>query len=368
MKNLIITVLIFTFFSHLAQCQESYSQEEKLKSVEKADLETSRSIDLLINAIKKNDSVAVKCLVLKNPNLIYETNSEGLSPIVASIDAEAGWEIYQFLLEKGKEYKAAIYPLKYPFHNAIATSNKIQITMLLLKSSDSSFVNTFDCFGDTPVDIALKIKESNVKSVILKKLKDSGGLSSKEIRLAKAEAELKAKQAAALSNEKQLQEIKAAKSKEEAELAANYPVKYPLHQAILDYNKLKIFALLSKKDVSINEFDCYGQTPCDITKKISNPGRGLEIFNLLRTHGGATSEEVKAFANDTSTDPKASFWEYKTVFYSDLELIGTSFEERMNKLGQEGWEMISHRRAKSSFPIEEWGVEASLKRKAIKKN
>ncbi|EKD80849.1 MAG: hypothetical protein ACD_39C02123G0001 [uncultured bacterium] len=141
-----------------------------------------------------------------------------------------------------------------------------------------------------------------------------------------------------------------------------YPAKYPLHQAVLDYNKPAIAELIASSSISINAFDCYECTPCDVARKLTDPGKGLEIFNLLKNAGGSTAAEVKKFAalKDGKNVDQPS-WEYQTIFFTDMELITISFDERVNELGKEGWEMISSRRAKSDF--DGWGFEASLKRK-----
>lgn len=170
----------------------------------------------------------------------------------------------------------------------------------------------------------------------------------------------------------QTQIIEEVKAKEEEDKKRDYPQKFPLHWAVINFDKPKIKELLSSSEISINAFDFDENTPCDVAKKIPDPGKGLEIFNLLKAAGGATSDEVKNFSsgksnsgtpqNDTQSQQAETAWEYKTCFFSDLDLMLESFDSRVNKLGQEGWEMISSRRAKGPS----WGFEVSLKRQVKK--
>ncbi len=153
-----------------------------------------------------------------------------------------------------------------------------------------------------------------------------------------------------------------AKQLKEAINKKEYPTKFPLHQAVLDYNKPLIIELLASTSIAINSFDCYDETACDTAFRLQDAGKGLEIYNLLKASGGSTATEVKKFATKKIiASDESPVWECKTMFISDSNLTSQSFESRMNEMGRNGWELISQRRARTSYG--EWGVEAYLKRK-----
>ena len=63
----------------------------------------------------------------------------------------------------------------------------------------------------------------------------------------------------------------------------------PLHGAA-DYGRKEIAELLIAEGADVNEMDKDGSTPLDVAIRSDEP----ELADLLRKHGGKTSEELKA--------------------------------------------------------------------------
>lgn len=258
------------------------------------------------------------------------------------------------LIEALEKASATVYKNanQFPLHLAVRSGEPAVIITAIKSSPDQ--INAVDVYNKTPLDVALQLLTSGEKITIVQAVKNAGGKTFKELEQIKLAAEKEEEaQKTVLAKEAEL--------RKEAELKAVYPSQYPLHQAVLDYNKPAILKLIASSGVSINTFDCYENTPCDVATKLPDPGKGLEIFNLLKNAGGSTAAEVKQFAALKSpADLAKPLWEYNTVFFTDTELLLKPFDQRVNELGEEGWEMISNRRAKGTY---DWGVEASLKRK-----
>ena len=75
----------------------------------------------------------------------------------------------------------------------------------------------------------------------------------------------------------------------------------PLHYAAFGGHK-EIAELLIASDADMNVKDNWGRTPLDLAIQYNKP----EISNLLRTHGGKTSEELKAAGKQSSSSSERS--------------------------------------------------------------
>lgn len=118
----------------------------------------------------------------------------------------------------------------------------------------------------------------------------------KEAEKSRAAAEKK-KQEQILAEKLRLETEK--KNAEAKVLAAKeYDVKFPLHAAVKSKDKTKLQKLLKTPDLQINAFDDQGATAWDLAYKTEDPTISFDFCNLLKGAGGASSKDIKKFADE----------------------------------------------------------------------
>jgi ankyrin repeat protein len=311
----------------------------------------------LLTAIKDKNLIKVQSLVRKDKIIIRGKRKR--KAIEHCFKCENGkittremWEIYNFL-QNPESFENSNLDLQ----EAIFKEDTVKVFSIIIEKKDQEKINLLDNLGRTPLDAANCLIPGPKKDKIINLIKKHGGVTSEKIK-----ATLKKKEAEEIKRKAALREAEKAQAKQNKEKALKeYPIKFPLHHAVLSYKKDLIKKLLKDPKTSINQLDLDGKTPCDIAFLLEDAGKGLEIYNLLKKAGGATSKEIEQFTQLRSKASSKTNWEYKTEFFSDMSLAMKSFDSRLNELGKDGWEMVTQRRCKSDY--QGWGVEVSLKRK-----
>lgn len=89
-------------------------------------------------------------------------------------------------------------------------------------------------------------------------------------------------------------------------VTGEYDSKFPLHAAVKNKDRAKLYKLLQSSDAQVNVFDDQGSTAWDLAYKIEDPTVSFDFCKMIKDAGGVSSKEIKEFAESKKAPSKQS--------------------------------------------------------------